>query len=65
MAKRVSPQPEADRDSGRRSRAKAALDAVIESVHDDNRVLEGEELVQAVYEIFKVVRPQSTYEETK
>lgn len=65
MAKRVAPPAKPDEDSGRRSRARAALDAVMESVHEDNRVLEGEELVQAVYEIFKVVRPQSSYKETK
>jgi len=50
---------------GRKARAKAALDALIESVHEDNRVLEGDELVKAVYEIFQVARPLSTYKESK
>ncbi len=65
MAKRVN-RPEQGRDEdGRRVRAKAALDEVIKDIHDDNRVLEGEELVKAIYEIFGVVRPLSAYKEPK
>ncbi|MCW5941786.1 MAG: hypothetical protein KIS66_06125 [Fimbriimonadaceae bacterium] len=65
MAKRTVAEPPEEEQRGRRARAKAAFDAVLDSVHEGNRVLEGYELVKAVYEIFGVVRPLSTYKETK
>lgn len=65
MAKRTVEVPTEEDPSARRAKAKAALDSVIEAIHEGNRVLEGEELVKAVYEIFGVVRPLSTYKETK
>lgn len=65
MAKRTVTERPEEEGGGRRARAKAALDAVLDSVHEGNRVLEGDELVKAVYEIFGVVRPLSTYKETK
>jgi hypothetical protein len=65
MAKKADRNPTSPLADGRRARAKAAVDALIESVHEDNRVLEGEELVKAVCEIFKIVRPLTTYKGPK
>lgn len=65
MARRDDRKPTTPPCQGRRERAKAALDTLIEAVHDDHRVLEGEELVRAVHEIFRLVRPHSDYKEPK
>ncbi len=41
----------------RRERAAAAVSALLDDIHQDNRLLEGDELVEAVYEIFQITRP--------
>lgn len=65
MAKRAATRPTKPTAEPRRAKAKAALDAVIEAVHEGNRMLEGEELVKAVYEVFGLVRPESSFEDSK
>lgn len=65
MAKRMTSRPDKNKVDSRRDRARAAFEAVVDEIHDEHRVLEGEDLVKAVYDIFEVVRPQSSFKEAK
>lgn len=65
MAKRVTTIPPKEPTNGKRARARAALDSVLDSIHEDNRVLEGDELVEAIYKVFGLVRPHATTKESK
>lgn len=65
MAKRTCTPQEEPVSDGKKERARAAVDAVLQSIHDANRVLEGEDLVEAVYEVFGIVRPKTSYEKPK
>lgn len=65
MAKRTLSRPTKENTKPKREKAKAALDAVIDAIHDDNRLLEGDDLVNAIYEVFALVRPDSSFERSK
>lgn len=65
MAKRIDVPPKSPETNSSTVRARAALDSVIESIHDEHRMLEGEDLIKAIYEIFADLRPKSAYKESK
>lgn len=65
MAKRTPSLPKKENSKPNREKAKAALDAVIDAIHDDNRMLESDDLLNAVYEVFALVRPDSSFERSK
>ena len=46
----------------RNRKARHAFEAVVESIHDDHKMLEGEELWRAVVEIFGITRPETAKE---
>ena len=59
MAKRAPAQPPTPEKTASAEKAKHAFEAVVESIHDDHKMLEGEELWKAVVEVFGIrrVRP--------
>lgn len=62
MPKRNKSEP-ASPSEKRRERAAAAVSALLDDIHQDNRMLEGDELIEAVYEIFQITRPPAPEEE--
>ena len=65
MAKRTidrAVEPEA---TTRSDTARIAFDSVVESIHEDHRMLEGQELWQAVVEVFGLTRPPKPQGDTK
>lgn len=55
MPKRTTNAALPQRD-GRKAKAKAAIENILGSIHDENRQLGGEELVKVVQEVFDLVR---------
>ena len=62
MAKRAPAQPQTPEETTSAEKAKHAFEAVVESIHDDHKMLEGVELCKAVVEVFLItrVRPATT-----
>lgn len=52
MPKRSSTKERKQSGSLRREKARLAFDRVVEDIHEDNRMLQGEELYLAVLEVF-------------
>jgi len=65
MPKRVQRPPEPPGPEHRKEKARRAFESVVESIHDDNRALEGKELWAAVREVFAAFRPASNYKDPK
>lgn len=59
MAKRAPVQSQTPEKAASAEKAKHAFEAVVESIHDDHKTLEGEELWKSVVEVFGIrrVRP--------
>lgn len=56
MPKRTCTPINSSQPAARREKARAAFDAVVESIHEDHRTLEGQELWEAVVEVFGIAR---------
>ena len=56
MAKRATTQPPTPDKTASADKAKHAFEAVVESIHDDHEMLEGEDLWKAVVEVFEISR---------
>jgi hypothetical protein len=65
MPKRVGSPPESAQPDQTNEKARAAFEAVVESIHDDNRMLEGRELWEAIKGVFTVTRAASSFKEPK
>lgn len=64
MPKRTTNATLPQRD-GRKAKAKAAIENILDSIHDEHRQLEGEELVKVVQEVFALVRTGAPIKEGK
>jgi len=53
MPKYESPKPEGQTEAARREQARVAFESLVEQVHDDHRQLTGEELLQAILQVFE------------
>jgi hypothetical protein len=65
MPKRAPHAPDIVEPGLRQERAKAAFEAVVEGIHDDNKVLEGRELWETIRKVFEIARPASSFKEPK
>ena len=63
MPKKTCAPPKDPAPAARRQRARVAFDAVVESIHEDHRMLEGQDLYDAVIEVFGLVRPEPVIRE--
>ena len=63
MAKRATAQTPSPERAALAKRAKHAFEAVVDSIHDDHKMLEGEELWKAVVEVFGIARDQPVTKE--
>lgn len=65
MARRAPVQPPTPAELASSEKAKHAFESVVESIHDDHKMLEGEELWKAVVEIFGITRARAVTKESK
>ena len=65
MAKRAPAQPPTPDKTASADKAKHAFSAVVESIHDDHKMLEGEDLWKAVVEVFGKSRVGTLTKERK
>ena len=65
MARRAPVHPPTPGELASSEKAKHAFASVVESIHDEHTMLEGEELWKAVVEIFGVTRARPVTKESK
>lgn len=65
MAKRTCLPPKESRQPASKERARIAFDAVVESIHEDHKMLEGKDLWAAVVEVFGITRPSPSNPDKK